>query len=473
MGEGFNYECKICSNALSHFPNLEYFSVKLAHREKYLTTENIGLGFGYYQTEIENLLPNFSKRLKSTSTKHSLDESVKKHLSDEFNKEKVKFIQQPSQRLIPEHISPILHNDFKTALLNNILFCPDERLQSYKGKSIHEHINSKNLPATEQSKLVEYLRKFVDTNLTNIRHNLDLIRTTEKTNFDTTIGEQGSGVKSLICLMTDILSETETKLLLIDEPELGLNPLGRHELFKFLLNQCKEKQIFIATHDPTFVNPILWERNNVSIYLYSLISKGFVKVDLAKTKQDPNSFAGFLPHTTSLKKIHIYVEGTSDVYTFQVFLNAYLKRFRKRYKIQNKIGLFHLAGSFWSHLLHTIPKSPFISLIVLDGDKCEEAKRIIKKYSEVEENRFQFFETLEDLGKLTRKKRSNKESPCPVYCLQRSKLEDYLKPHTKSKEKCPAVAYNMKSIPKEIEWLFDIIFGWTGMRTMRQRKVGS
>jgi len=49
---------------------------------------------------------------------------------------------------------------------------------------------------------------------------------------------------------------SDDEIVLIDEPELGLNPLVKQESLKFLLAESKERQIFIATQDPTFVN--LW-----------------------------------------------------------------------------------------------------------------------------------------------------------------------------------------------------------------------
>ena len=260
--------------------------------------------------------------------------------------------------------------------------------------------------------------------------------------------EQGSGVKSLICLIADIISKKRAKLLLIDEPKLGLNPYGKHELLKFLLKQSKEKQVLIANHDPTFFNPILWNKENVSIYLYSYVQNDFVKIDLTKSKQDPNTFAGFLPHTTCLKGIHIYVEGTSDAYTLQIFLDKYLKKFRKWYVLRNKIGIFHLSGDFWCHLLYTIPKNPFLTIVILDGDKREEAIKVVEKQSKIEKNRFQFFDNLDELSKMKIRNSSNAGSVCPVYCLMRPNIEKYLTPTPKNKNEDPeAVSYTHLTLP--------------------------
>ena len=82
-----------------------------------------------------------------------------------------------------------------------------------------------------------------------------MIRKVDGEDFETPISEQGSGVRSLACLVVDILF-SDDEIVLIDEPELGLNPLVKQESLKFLLTESKERQIFIATQDPTFVN--LW-----------------------------------------------------------------------------------------------------------------------------------------------------------------------------------------------------------------------
>ena len=465
------YTCNICKNVYSKLTDVNSLTAQVEVRDKYLETGKVKVTFGYGQEDVDKLLPEFSNRRKSISTSSAFDDGVKSHLAEEFENENLTMIEAHDRNMVPQHVSPMILPDFKTALLDRILYCPDERLQTYKSKTIKDHIDSKDLPATELRRLIEYLRKFVDPNLTTIRHSLDLIKTVENTRFDTSIAEQGSGVKSLICLITDVLSETETKIILVDEPELGLNPLGKHELLRFLLEQCKNKQVFLATHDPTFVNPVLWKRGNVSVYLYSLIEGSFVKVDLAQSKQDPETFAGFLPHTTSLKQVHIYVEGMLDVYIFQAFLNKYIRRFRNWQQTLSKIGLFHLAGDFWSHLLYTIPKRPYISIVVLDGDKLKTAAKVVNDYTKVEENRFQFFNSLEELGKKKRASNINTPMPCPIYCLKMDKIEDYLSPRPSPKSQGPKIADKMKCVPSEIERLFDIILRWTGKRIKKPSKL--
>jgi len=254
--------------------------------------------------------------------------------------------------------------------------------------------------------------------------------------------------------------------LLVDEPELGLNPAGKHALLKFLLEQTKETQIFLATHDPTFVNPILWSRENVSIYLFSLINDDFVKVNLIESQEDPNTFAGYLPHTTSLKQMHIYVEGSLDVHIFQIFLEKYAKeKFHKWYQIVNKVGIYHLGGDFWSHLLYTIPKKPYSAIVILDGDKMQLADEALKKYNAIEQDRFRMFDSPLEIKKSLEVK--DQSETCPVYCLRQSEIEDYLDPKPTSKAEGPLTAQKMSDVPKEIKNIFEATFRLANIETDR------
>jgi len=143
-----------------------------------------------------------------------------------------------------------------------------------------------------------------------------------------------------------------------------------------------------------------------------------------------------------------------------MFLEKYVKKkFKNWYRILSKIGIYHLGGDFWSHLLYTIPKSPYSSIVVLDGDKREMLPEIIKNYSKIDKDRFRISK-LRDIPKLT--------ISCPIYCLIQNDIEDYLEtePETQPiiKEEGPTIAYRMENIPQEIEELFDAIFQMADIR---------
>jgi len=469
--------CEKCMTAFVRDGTILGVSGTIEDREKYLLKHKIKLGFVFDINEIAKIYSEILERkdkiipLEKFRTSTEL-QNVRLHVREEVDKGQLILKEQRNRKLSAEHISVLADQQILERIFSHILFCPDDRLQNYKGKSFRDFISSKDFATKEETKFLNLLRDIIDPTLADMRHSLNLVKMFREGSFDTTIEEQGSGVKSLICLVADILAEKETKILLIDEPELGLNPSSKHAFLEFLLDQSKEKQIFLATHDPTFVNPILWNKENVSIYLFSLVNNDFVKVNLTESKEDPNTFAGYLPHTTSLKQAHIYVEGSLDVYIFQIFLNKYIKeRFDNWYQIINKVGIYHLGGDFWSHLLYTIPKRPYASIVILDYDKKEQAKRVIEAYGTLEEGRFRMFNSTDDLHNFSHRKKNKKTLPvCPVYCLRNGELEDYLNPTPQPKEKGPLIASEMDLVPTEIEIIFDAILQFAGIEMLNRRQ---
>ena len=366
--------------------------------------------------------------------------------------------------LYAEHFSIFIHGDILEELTKSILYCPEGRLQNYRNKSFAEYIREKKFSGAMKRRLIKFIADVVDPKVHDYKYE-DLIRRIEDEDLVVTIEEQGSGVRSLICLVADLLSAKDARIILIDEPELGLNPLARQEFLKILLELTKDKQIFIATQDSTFVNPILWKNNKVAVHFYSLISENFVKVDLNQNREDPAVFAGYLPHTTSLKDIHIYVEGTSDVYIFQILLEKFLRTtFSENwFELVNKVGIFHLCGDFWIHLLYTIPKPPYKCIVILDGDKRKMAEKIIKKHNSFITNasRFKLCDTIEMVGDVFRGAKYH-----PVYCLKESCIEKYLFPnfdpsnppkgYDKRKDGAKA-AERLEKLPEELIKLFKTI----------------
>ncbi len=484
-----NFPCKTCQ---SFFNGTSILSLngEINQREKYLNKHKVEISYKFNYDEIEGVLPYLKKELEETLngplanlTQEQMTEQVnqlrdskdskriqdstyleqtyklKTHARKEFAEPKIVLKETPDRRLQSEHLSFLLNKRFSDDILKTIVFCPDERLDIYKGKSVPDFIRSKNLSASEQTVMVRLLKELVDLKLHDMRQNMELIRLVESARFDTAISEQGSGVKSLICLFADILAGTKNKILLIDEPELGLNQSGKQAFLKFLLSNSQEKQVFIATHDPTFVNPVLWGNRNVSVFLFSVIDEKFVKINLRESKADPNTFAGYLPHTTSIKEFHIYVEGSLDVYNLQIFIERYVKmNFENWYEIINKIGIYHLAGGFWCHLLYTIPEKPYFSIVILDGDKRKEAGEVIKKYDAIKPNKFRFFSSIDDLKKLSYRKKSYEDIPIPVLCLKKSEIEEYLEPKPALKENGPFIAQQMKDVPEEISEILSVAF---------------
>ena len=374
-----------------------------------------------------------------------------------------------STDLIGTHLSPLIHRDIINLVKNSILYPPKGLIQNYTENDFNQFIQRKNLSVSEIDKLLKIISKLIDSRIQDFK-------TLKKTNnrdgeyLFSAIRDQGSGVISIIQLIADIVSNETSKIILIDEPELGLNPHAKQELLKFLLKESENKQIFITTQDPTFVNPTLWGEKDVGLYLYSVYDDEFHQVNLEHTKEDPNIFAGYLPHTVSLKDVHIYLEGSSDVYIFQIWLEKFLKyKFKNRWWIyQNRIGIYHMSGSFYVHLLYTIPKHPYKCLLILDGDKKWETENICKKYNESFANvaKFKFCKTLNDVEPFFKNiDYINRELYQPVYCLKKRCIEKYLFPRFNCKH--PPKRFYKKidgpknaeenRVPDEIWQLFNII----------------
>lgn len=320
--------------------------------------------------------------------------------------------------------------------------------------------------------MVDFL-KIVDPRIDDERYE-NLIMKIDNEDFETSIIEQGSGVRSLICLASDILF-SDAKIVLIDEPELGLNPFVKQEFLKFLLDESKNKQIFVATQDSTFVNPVLWKNGEVSVYFYSSIDVDFKRIDLKQNQEDPEVFAGYLPHTTTLKDIHIYVEGTSDVYIIQILLEKFLRKeiSENWFEILSRVGIYHLGGDYWQHLLYTIPKCPYKCIVVLDGDKKQIAMNVCEKHNNamINASKFKFCENFDDVGEAL-----SSIEVHPIYCLKKECIEKYIIPdfdpanppqNYNKRIDGPKKADNIDEVPNEIKQLFDTIFGTLGLGRKR------
>lgn len=452
FGRGYGYpHCPKCDEVHESNNNIIGFGYMLKMKEPYLDRENVKIGFFLNEDEIEKHVPNVLEKQRKLLSESGVNCEKNKLILKTFDKNP-----------IGEHISIFAHTDILNEIKRSILFCPDGRLQKYKDKEFKEHVRDKEFTGAELRKWLKFLSELVDPRISDHVYE-DLIRTVDGEDFTTTIEEQGSGVRSLVCLVADILSEKDAKVVLIDEPELGLNPSSKQEFLKLLLAESQSKQIFIATHDPTFVNPRLWNNENVSVLFYSSYNEEFIKIDLGQNNEDPETFAGYLPHTTSLKDIHIYVEGASDVYIFQIFLRKYLKgKFDKWAEILNRIGVYHLAGDSWMHLLSTIPKPPYRCVVILDGDKKSDVEDVCNKYNNITENtsKFKLCKTLDELKRTFGDRKLH-----PVYCLERDCIEEYLVPVPdyksdgyNKKVDGPKIAEEMKEVPKEIEDVFISIY---------------
>jgi len=417
----------------------------------------ISLNILFNREEIEKIVPDAIERQEMFLRKIVIEQR--------FLQEAVTIGSLGTTSLFGRYFSPFIDKDIIEEIRRNVMYCPEGRLQSYKGKDFVQYKEEKKLRGSQKRIWIDFLKKNVDPRIDDERDE-NLVKKINEHDYETPILKQGSGVRSLTCLAVDILF-SDKKIILIDEPELGLNPFVKQEFLKFLLKLSNTRQIFVATHDSTFVNLTLWDGFNVSVFFYSPMTNGFLKIDLTDGNRDPSSFAGFMTHTTSLKNNHIYVEGPSDVYILQVFIKQFLKsRFNNDsnwIEIWNKTGIYHLGGDFWSHLLYTVPKTPYKCLIILDGDKKDTAKDVCKKLnmSHIAISQYNLIDKVNSLLKYDWK---SEENGLPIYCLERSCIEEYLDPkpdynssNYKKKIDGPRIAEKMDNIPEELENVFTAI----------------
>jgi len=439
------YICEECENFRRTVRPATYgYAMPLSSNEKYLENR-VKTIFSFNEIEMDRLLPD-------VLTRQRMNLSQARHLRNDLCSV------SRNGRLDSEHVSILDCPAIRQELKKVVLFCTEERLQSYRGATFVDYLRAKKFSGSQFAKLRKFLSEKVDQKIYDFRYE-DIIRVVENREITSAIMEQGSGVRSLICIAADILY-SDAKIVLIDEPELGLNPFCKQEFLSFLLEESKTRQIFVATHDPTFLNPILWKDYGVTVFFYSPVKEEFVRIDLSENREDPETFAGYLPHTTALRETHIYVEGSSDVYVFSVFLRKYLKRNHRNWaELLNRIGLYHLAGDFWEHLLYTIPKPPYQCAVILDGNNRERAKDVIEEYDRcsINTSKFQFAREIEDVERILLKREKH-----PVYCLKEDCIEKYLgqteckPPNWNKKLDGPKTAEEME-IPDEIGSLFNAI----------------
>jgi len=453
-GRAYSFLCEECKKFTDSSEEIGGLILPLESRDFYLREDSskakITLRILFDKESIEKLSPRVLKRQEvflGTAT------IAREHVSDAI------IMENYGQQLYGRHLSPFIQKPIIEEIGRTILYCPEKRLERYKEVNFEEYIQQKQLRSSQKKRWIDFLSRIVDARIDDERDGR-LIRKVGGKDYDSSISEQGSGVRSLACLAVDILF-SDAKVVLVDEPELGLNPFVRQEFLKFLLNESAERQIFLATHDPTFVNPVIWKNRDLRTFFYSLLKGEFLKIDLAESKEDPETFAGYMPHTTSLKDTHMYVEGASDLYIMQIFLLKHLKhRYENWVEIWNKIGIFHLAGDYWVHLLYTVPNYPYKCLIVLDGEKKAMAEEVCKRYelADITVPKFKFCRAIEEA------KNTFSSDVHPIYCLERYCIEEYLepKPYFKDpkydkKKDGPKIAEAMGNVPKEIEDVFEII----------------
>lgn len=184
------------------------------------------------------------------------------------------------------------------------------------------------------------------------------------------LSEQGSGLHNLLHVSEAL--DNKAEVILIDEPEVSQFPYGKIEILKAIIDASKQKQVIVATHDPTLINQHLLRKmadNNLKIAMYSFCGAQFEKIDMSKC--DPETHVGYLSQTYSGKPVHLIIEGQTEFYAFQslLFKYAQFKKIPYYPKFINKISISGLAGGQWNVNKHHLPSPEYYDvLVVLDGE---------------------------------------------------------------------------------------------------------
>lgn len=202
----------------------------------------------------------------------------------------------------------------------------------------------------------------------------------------------GDGVISLFRIAAHLIHETETKILIIDEPELSLHPQAQKKLFNFLKGLSRTKQILISTHSPYFIDPDLI--NN--IYRFENKNHEGTKVHQINFHCENCKFKKC--RAKKIKKL-LWLENREIFFAKKVICIegiSDLERFRRFLGHNNYRDFFVVAGKENTGAVKEFCEAfniPFISIFDLDkiGEKPEfipnledEQKNKIEEYIQIE-----------------------------------------------------------------------------------------
>lgn len=228
---------------------------------------------------------------------------------------------------------------------------------------------------------------------------------------DSDINEMGSGTKSLVLILSLILFPN-TKIAILDEPDINLHDNLVSKLAKFLDSITPPPQIIIASHHPTFINEFNKEKilhvksiNDSAGTVSSIVEENPVSEILEDLGIPQGNFERA---KTSESKVVILTEGPSD----EEMLQAFVSRLEKSDEIAKLSPVFHPREGK-KHLEYDILDktngSPVPFLLIYDKDEMSESE-IESKEQELRDR----------IHVLTRREIEN-------YCLDYETLFDYVK----------------------------------------------
>jgi len=216
--------------------------------------------------------------------------------------------------------------------------------------------------------------------------------------FGINLNRFGSGMVQLIEIMYRVLKIPDG-IILIEEPETNLHPDGQKILFEFLKEESKNKQIFLTTHSPIFINKSKFE----NVYLvrkenYETIVEEIKENEGYKILED----IGIKPSDILQSDFLVFVEGPSDKNILKQFMEIYDKSINKMNFI-----ILPLGGQNIDHVnFDEIAKINREFIVILDSHRKSEE-------SDIDNKRLEIKAKCESLGK-------------KCFILKKAQIENYL-----------------------------------------------
>lgn len=199
----------------------------------------------------------------------------------------------------------------------------------------------------------------------------------------------GGGDQEVLSLLHPLV--TEDYIFGIEEPESHLHPKLSKNLFRAIKIFSEEKQVFVTTHSPFFVDRANLE--NVKLVTIDADRKTHVEQVSEGNVYKVIEELGIKPSDIFDDDVVIFVEGESDVRIFKAFI-ATLKRSNKYKKLRDlKIGFIDSEG--WKSMKYyanaKILHSKIVEIpvfVVFDGDteREEEIKKRLVKELDLDES---------------------------------------------------------------------------------------
>ncbi len=171
------------------------------------------------------------------------------------------------------------------------------------------------------------------------------------------VKDLGSGVEIILTLLLlkSIASTSKGSVIyLIDEPELHLHPSAQNKLLELLLEESKDKQVFVSTHSPYMFKNCL--SNNAGLFVFNKSQTGKIEINNAR-----NQNWGQFPWSPSWGEINYNAYNLATV-EFHNELYGYIQDTQKKHserEMDNFLSSLIPKDRKWSRDLKGVSQPPY------------------------------------------------------------------------------------------------------------------